>query len=54
MEITRSILQVRRLSDQFYAEAIATSVYLLNLSPTRRESKFSYADAWQKFNTHRS
>ncbi|KAL4273006.1 hypothetical protein GQ457_13G030250 [Hibiscus cannabinus] len=35
VEMARSMLQARRLSNQFWAEAVATSVYLLNLSPTR-------------------
>lgn len=35
VEMARSMLKAKRLSNQFWAEGVATSVYLLNLSPTR-------------------
>ena len=44
MEMARSMLQARGLTKQFWAEAIATSVYLLNLSPM---NKTPY-EAWYK------
>jgi len=35
MEMTRSMLQERRLTKQFWVVVVATSIYLLNLSSTR-------------------
>jgi len=35
MEMARNMLQARGLTNQFWIEAVATSVYLLNFSPTR-------------------
>jgi len=35
VEMARSMLQARRLSNQFWAEVVSAAVYLLNLSPTR-------------------
>ena len=46
VEMTRSMLQVRRLPNQFWAEAVATSVYLLNLSPTKAIMNRTPYEAW--------
>ena len=35
VKMIKIMLQVRRLSNQFWIEAVAISVYLLNLSPTK-------------------
>ncbi|KAH0711345.1 hypothetical protein KY289_007304 [Solanum tuberosum] len=35
VEMARNMLQVKELVNQFWAEAVAASVYLLNLSPTK-------------------
>lgn len=35
VEMVRSMLKTKTLPDRFWAEAVATSVYLLNLSPTK-------------------
>ncbi|KAL4353579.1 hypothetical protein GQ457_06G019510 [Hibiscus cannabinus] len=48
VEMARSMLQARRLSNQFWAEAVATSVYLLNLSPTRAVMNKTPYEAWHK------
>ena len=41
------MLQAKGLSNQFWAEAIATSVYLLNLSPTRAIMNQTPFKAWR-------
>ena len=35
VEMARSLLKGKELPNYFWAEAVATSVYLLNLSPTK-------------------
>ncbi|KAA0066378.1 retrovirus-related Pol polyprotein from transposon TNT 1-94 [Cucumis melo var. makuwa] len=35
VEMTRSMLQMKGLSNDFWAEAVSTSIYLLNISPTK-------------------
>lgn len=47
MEMTRSLLQAKGLSNQFWVEAVATSVYLLNLSPTRAVMNQTPFEAWR-------
>jgi hypothetical protein len=46
VEMARSMLQARGLSNQFWAEAVATSVYLLNLSPTKAVLNKTPYEAW--------
>ncbi|KAL4291772.1 hypothetical protein GQ457_14G025100 [Hibiscus cannabinus] len=46
VEMARSMLRARELSDQFWAEAVATFVYLLNLSPTRAVLNRTPYEAW--------
>ncbi|KAL4312806.1 hypothetical protein GQ457_01G025220 [Hibiscus cannabinus] len=46
VEMARSMLRARGLLDQFWAEAVATSVYLLNLSPTRAVLNRTPYEAW--------
>lgn len=47
VEIARSMLQVKGLSNQFWTETVATSVYLLNLSPTRAAMNQTPFEAWK-------
>ncbi|KAK2986468.1 hypothetical protein RJ640_000222 [Escallonia rubra] len=47
VEMARSMLQAKGLSNQFWAEAVATSVYLLNLSPTRAVMNQTPLEAWR-------
>ena len=42
------MLQAMRLSNQFWAEAVATSVYLLNLSPTKVVVNRTPYEAWHR------
>ena len=44
--MARSMLQARRLPNQFWAEAVATSVYLLNLSPIKAVMNRTPCEAW--------
>lgn len=46
VEMARSILQAKGLPNQFWVEAVATSVYLLNLSPTRVVMNQIPYEAW--------
>jgi len=46
VEMARSMLQARRLPNQFWAEAVATSVYLLNISPTKAVMNQTPYEAW--------
>ena len=48
VEMARSMLQARGLSNQFWTEAIATSVYLLNLSPIRAVMNQTPYEAWHR------
>ncbi|CAL5412844.1 unnamed protein product [Camellia sinensis] len=47
VEMARSMLQAKGLSNGFWAEAVATSVYLLNLSPTRAVMNRTPVEAWR-------
>ncbi|CAL5345664.1 unnamed protein product [Camellia sinensis] len=47
VEMARSMLQAKGLSNGFWAEAVATSVYLLNLSPTRVVMNRTPVEAWR-------
>ena len=44
--MTKSMLQTRRLQNQFWAEAVATSIYLLNLSPIKAVMNRTPCEAW--------
>ena len=44
--MARSMLQARKLPNQFWAEAVATSVYLLNISPTKAVMNRTPYEAW--------
>ena len=44
--MTRSMLQVKDLSDVFWVEAVSTSVYLLNISPTKAIMNKTPFEAW--------
>ena len=46
VEMARSMLQARKLPNQFWAEAVATSVYLLNISPTKAVMNRTPYEAW--------
>ena len=48
VEMARSMLQARRLPNQFWAEAVATSVYLLNISPTKAVMNRTPYEAWHR------
>lgn len=43
-----SLINSRNLPKQFWAEAIATSVYLLNISPTKSVLNRTPYEAWSK------
>lgn len=45
--MARSMLKAKGLSNQFWAEAVATSVYLLNLSPTKAVLNQTPYEAWK-------
>ncbi|KAL8112746.1 hypothetical protein AgCh_020161 [Apium graveolens] len=47
VEMARSMLKGKALSDNFWGEAIATSVYLLNISPTRDVWNKTPFEAWK-------
>lgn len=46
VEMARSMLKEKNLPNQFWAEAVATSVYLLNLSPTKDVMNQTPFEAW--------
>ena len=47
VEMARSMLKAKRLSDKFWGEAVATTVYLLNISPTRAVYNQTSYEAWK-------
>ena len=47
VEMARSMLQAKELPNEFWAEAVATSVYLLNISPTKVVLNQTLFEAWQ-------
>ncbi|GKF02460.1 retrovirus-related pol polyprotein from transposon TNT 1-94 [Tanacetum coccineum] len=51
VEMAHSMIKSKKLSDDFWAEAVATAVYLLNLSPTnsaQAESKIQAIYIWKE------
>ena len=46
VEMARSMLKARGLPNQFWAEAVATSVYLRNISPTKAVMNQTPYEAW--------
>jgi Reverse transcriptase (RNA-dependent DNA polymerase) len=46
VELGRSMLKHRRLSDKFWAEAVATAVYVLNVSPTKAVTGMTPFEVW--------
>ncbi|KAL4354891.1 hypothetical protein GQ457_06G009200 [Hibiscus cannabinus] len=47
VEMARSLLKAKTLSNDFWAEAIATDVYLLNISPTKAVLNCTPHEAWR-------
>ncbi|PKA46730.1 Retrovirus-related Pol polyprotein from transposon TNT 1-94 [Apostasia shenzhenica] len=48
VEMARCMLHEKSLSNKFWAEAVATSVYLLNISPTKAVFNRTPYEAWWK------
>ena len=48
VEIARSMLHEKRLSNEFCVEVVATSVHLLNISPTKAMRNMTPFEAWWK------
>lgn len=46
VEMARSMLKAKGLSDEFWGEAVATAVYILNISPTRAVMNRTPYEAW--------
>ncbi|KAA0056488.1 Integrase, catalytic core [Cucumis melo var. makuwa] len=46
VEMARSMLQIKGLSNDFWAEAVSTSIYLLNISPTKAVMNKTPFEAW--------
>ncbi|KAA0040613.1 Retrovirus-related Pol polyprotein from transposon TNT 1-94 [Cucumis melo var. makuwa] len=46
VEMARSILQMKGLSNDFWIEAVSTSIYLLNISPTKAVMNKTPFEAW--------
>ncbi|KAL0551410.1 hypothetical protein IC582_010496 [Cucumis melo] len=46
VEMARSMLQMKGLSNDFWAEAVSTSIYLLNISPTKIVMNKTPFEAW--------
>lgn len=46
VEIARSLLKTKGLSNEFWAEAVTTTVYLLNISPTKAVPNQTPYEAW--------
>ena len=44
--MARSLLKGKHLPNQFWAEAVATAVYLLNISPTKAVMNQTPFEAW--------
>lgn len=49
IETARSMLRSKGLPNNFWAEAVSTAVYLLNLSPTRALKNMTPFQAWRGF-----
>lgn len=46
--MARSLVKAKELPNQYRAEAIATSVYLLNISPTKAILNQTPYEAWRE------
>jgi transposase InsO family protein len=46
VEMTRSMLQEKKLSNMFWGEGVATAVHILNLSPTKAVMGMTPYEAW--------
>jgi hypothetical protein len=46
VELARSMLKCKGMLNQFWAEVVATSVYILNLSPTKAVMNKTPYEAW--------
>ncbi|GJS05933.1 integrase [Tanacetum coccineum] len=46
VEMARSMLKTKNLEDEFWAEAVATAVYLINISPTKAVWNVTPYEAW--------
>ena len=46
VEMARSLLKAKGLSNEFWAEAVAIAIYLLNLSPTKAVQNQTPYEAW--------
>ncbi len=46
VEMARSLLKAKELPDHFWGEAVATVVYLLNISPTKAVLNQTPYEAW--------
>lgn len=46
MEMARSMLQTKNLPNTFWGEAVATTVYILNRSPTKAVQNITPKEAW--------
>ena len=46
VEMGRSVMKVRGVPKQFWAEAVATTVYLLNILPTKAVYNMTRYEAW--------
>jgi Reverse transcriptase (RNA-dependent DNA polymerase)/Integrase core domain len=49
VEFGRSMLKHKKLPNQFWAEAVATAVYVLNISPTKAVVDMTPFEAWHGF-----
>ena len=47
VEMARSLLKEKDLPNYFWAEAVATSVHLLNISPTKAVQNITPFEAWK-------
>ena len=46
MEMARSMLEAKNISNEFWVEAVACVVYILNRSPTKSVKNTIPQDAW--------
>ena len=51
MEMARYLLLERKIPNQFWAEVVNTSVYLLNRLPTKALEDMTSYEAWCEINT---
>ena len=49
MDMARSMLKAKGMSNYFWAEAITCAVYLINTSPTRSVPNTTPIEAWSGF-----